>query len=454
MMDSIFLGDSQTFLGTIATLTILCVFSEKNSGNFIISVLDGIKERIKVQIEQLKTNTNMSISLPKSYDLLQYFLGRSNIESDLNNEGLKLLRDISAKQAELKTQYVMNVEFKKDALMGQTRRAKEQFLAPLYTFLFCIVIFVFDELLRFPFSSKEWMISGMALFIFYSYLFWTIVWINFFVTHRVGYNKREKPFIPRWLMEEWNRVCRWTRNFGCSKTFFLRTSLCVLIVLLCIFCAHSYSKISAGIMILGLSMPIFIKGYSRINYLFNEGDYSPLFLVGHFAALFVLSFLLVSEIHLFVHYDSSYSNILIPYEDFFWMKCSALGFALFNGIIFPFLFPFLCYSSLYTMAKKNARKTKKEQKRLLKEFELQLDSLCAKIPSPISEPQKVKEHLHSEQEENNDLYKYCQEYDRLKGVKIVDFCQQNGLDVYTFKNYRKEYILRNDRNLCTKPKLL
>lgn len=106
-MDSIFLGDSQTFLGTIATLTILCVFSEKNSGNFIISVLDGIKERIKVQIAQLKTNTDMS--LPKSYDLLQYFLGRSNIESDLNNEGLKLLRDISAKQTELKTQYVMNV---------------------------------------------------------------------------------------------------------------------------------------------------------------------------------------------------------------------------------------------------------------------------------------------------------------------------------------------------------
>ena len=73
-MESIFLGDSQTFLGTIATLTILCVFSEKGSGNFIVSVLEGIKERIEKQIEQLKKNTDMD--LPQSVQLLRYFLDK------------------------------------------------------------------------------------------------------------------------------------------------------------------------------------------------------------------------------------------------------------------------------------------------------------------------------------------------------------------------------------------
>lgn len=439
MMDSVFLADSQTFLGTIATLTILCVFSEEGSGNFITSVLKGIKERIEKQIELLKNNTNMS--LPQSYKLLEYFLKETNTKSDLNSEGLKLLRNISAKQGELKTRYIMNVEFKKDTLMEQISNAKEQFLAPLYTFLFCIVIFVFDELLRFSFWGKEWMVSGMALFIFYSYLFWMIVWINFFVTHRVGYKKREKTLVPRKLMEGWNRLCLWTRNFGCSKSFFLRTLLCVIILLLCIILAYSYSKISVGIMIFGLSFPILIKGYSRINYLFNEGDYSHLFLIGHFAAIFLLSYLLVSEIHLFVYSDSSYSNILIPYEDFFWMKCSVLYFALFNGIIFPFLFPFLCYNSLYVRAKKNARKTKKEQKRLFEEFKPLLDDFCAKILSPVSESQEMKEYLYSEQEKNIAFYKYCQEYKKLKGVRIVDFCRQKGIDASAFKEYRKQYFL-------------
>ena len=97
-MESIFLGDSQTFLGTIATLTILCVFSEQDSSNFIVSVLKGIRERIEKQIRQLKENTSME--LPDSIQLLQYFLGNANVESELNNKGVQILREISVKENE------------------------------------------------------------------------------------------------------------------------------------------------------------------------------------------------------------------------------------------------------------------------------------------------------------------------------------------------------------------
>jgi len=118
-MESIFLGDSQTFLGTIATLTILCVFSEQDSSNFIVSVLKGIRERIEKQIRQLKENTSME--LPDSIQLLQYFLGNANVESELNNKGVQILREISVKENELKAQYTMNVEFKKDELFEQIK---------------------------------------------------------------------------------------------------------------------------------------------------------------------------------------------------------------------------------------------------------------------------------------------------------------------------------------------
>lgn len=88
------------------------------------------------------------MDLPQSVQLLRYFLDKSNVESELNNEGLKILRDISVKEGELKAQYTLEVEFKKDVLVDQIKGAKEQFLAPLYTFLFCLIAFVFDELLH------------------------------------------------------------------------------------------------------------------------------------------------------------------------------------------------------------------------------------------------------------------------------------------------------------------
>jgi len=440
-MDSIFLGDSQTFLGTIATLTILCVFSEQDSGNFIVSVLKGIRERIEKQIKLLKENTNMV--LPESIQLLQYFLGQTNVESEQNNEGVQILREIAVKENELKSQYTMRVEFRKDELFRQIKDAKEQFLAPLYTFLYCLIVFVFDELLRVSHIGKEWLVSGMALFTFYSYLFWTVIWVKFFVTHRVGYRKREKSFIPECLMNEWNDISLRVRNSGCSWSFILRVASCLLVIIACILLAHDNPNVSIGILIAGLSIPVFVKGYSRVNCFFDNGDYSHLFLVGHFAALFVLSFLLTFVIHYIVHYDVSFKHILIPYENFLWMKSSVLCFALFNGIVFPFLFPFLCYNSLYVHAKKIARNTKKEQKKIIKGLESRLKALYAKDLSPqlVGNQEKAVD-LGLEEKGENDFGKYYQEYEneKQKGIKIIDFCQEKGIDVSAFREYRKKRL--------------
>lgn len=104
-MNSIFLENSQTFLGTIATLTILCVFSKQDSGNFIVLVLEGIRKQMEKQINLLKENTDME--LPGSIRLLQFFLGKANIESELDNEGFQILREIRLKENELKSQYTI-----------------------------------------------------------------------------------------------------------------------------------------------------------------------------------------------------------------------------------------------------------------------------------------------------------------------------------------------------------
>lgn len=430
-MESIFLGDSQTFLGTIATLTILCVFSEQDSSNFIVSVLKGIRERIEKQIRQLKENTSME--LPDSIQLLQYFLGNANVESELNNKGVQILREIFVKENELKAQYTMNVEFKKDELFEQIKKSEEQFLAPLYSFLFCLVIFVFDELLRVHFVGKEWLVSGMALFTFYSYLFWLIIWIKFFVIHRAGYKKREKTFIPERLMKRWNEISLLVRHWGCSKSFTLRLACFLLFFVVCfLLAAHCNSKISMFILVVGLSIPVLIKGYSRVNCFFDEEDYSHLFLVGHFVAIFILSFLLAIVIHLFVDYDHSFKSLLIPYENFLWMKYSVLCFALLNGIVFPFLFPFLCYNSLYIHAKKTARMTKREQDEFVNSLTPRLKDFCESILSSKS--------AGSKEEEISVFERHYQEYTDLKGVKIVDFCRKKGIDVVAFREYRRKRL--------------
>ena len=435
-MKLVFLENSQTFLGTIATLTILCVFSEQGSGNFIVWVLKGIRERIEKQIKKLKENTN--IELPESIQLLQYFLGKTSIESEPDNEGVQILREISVKENELKSQYTMNVEFKKDELFEQIKDAKEQFLAPFYTFLFCLIVFVFDELLCISFISKDLLVSGMALFTFYSYLFWTIMWVKFFVTHRVEYKKREETFISYRFVEKWNNISLRLRNCGCSKGFVFRTSLFVIIVILCIVWAHYIaSEISVVIFVMGLFIPVFVKGYSRINYSFDKEDYSYLFLVGHFAAIFILSFLLAFVIHVFVNYDISFNYILIPYENFLWMKFLVLNFALFNGIVFPFLFPFFRYNSLYVHAKKIARKTQKEQKRFIQELNPKLKEF---LLSKSVKSQEKEIDFHSNEKGKKDFEKYYQEYEKLKDVKIVDFCRKKGLDVLDFKKYRRERL--------------
>ena len=64
------------------------------------------------------------MELPDSIQLLQYFLGNANVESELNNKGVQILREISVKENELKAQYTMNVEFKKDELFEQIKNRR------------------------------------------------------------------------------------------------------------------------------------------------------------------------------------------------------------------------------------------------------------------------------------------------------------------------------------------
>ncbi len=85
------LGGSQTFLGIMATLTILCILH--NDGNFITKMLSLVQKRIQDQIDIL---SQVKVSQPESteWNFLMYFLSNDK-KDDLHEEGARVMRDIN-----------------------------------------------------------------------------------------------------------------------------------------------------------------------------------------------------------------------------------------------------------------------------------------------------------------------------------------------------------------------
>lgn len=83
------LGSSQTFLGTLTTLIILCIFANEN--NFIYKILDNVVGNFQEEIEKLRVNTNFENVINSSdYKLLTRVVGNEKEDEALKKEGTKL----------------------------------------------------------------------------------------------------------------------------------------------------------------------------------------------------------------------------------------------------------------------------------------------------------------------------------------------------------------------------
>jgi|InofroStandDraft_1065614.scaffolds.fasta_scaffold01330_34 hypothetical protein len=223
----VFLGGSQTFLGVLATLTILCVFA--NSGNFIMEILKDVSNRIEEQVEKLKEGVkNDPIQKSDQFALLKYYI-ESTDTSPLKEQGAKLLREINSKFQALKIDN-MGMEYGKESFLKGTKESKELLLAPFYTFLFCVVIFLYDEVLRcrFLISVHDKIISSMAIFICLSYVYWGIVWVNFILSQK--FENSDSNHVLR--VTHWHKkFAAWVTGLGVMKAFFVRLLICVVFLL-------------------------------------------------------------------------------------------------------------------------------------------------------------------------------------------------------------------------------
>ena len=136
------LGGSQTFLGTLATIIILFILEDKS--NLIKTVLDEIRTRIEGQLSLLKkTKTSYDeIYETSDYKLLKLSLERDTLDAELRNEILETISDISSQKSDFSTMF-LSVESNDKQLLNNISDAKEKNLAPLYTLLFTLCIFIF-----------------------------------------------------------------------------------------------------------------------------------------------------------------------------------------------------------------------------------------------------------------------------------------------------------------------
>lgn len=370
------LGDSQTLLGIIATLTILCIFH--NGSNFITEMLSLVQKRIQ---DQIKILSKVNVSQPESteWNFLMYFLSNDK-KDELHEEGARVMRDINSRIDAKSIEY-MGLEGANKPFLDRVSKCAEHIMAPFYSFLYCLLVFVYDEALRSAIPGKEWMLSSLAVFTFFSYVLWILVWAHFFRSNSAGYRHIHQP---KWMCACLKKCSLFVESKGYVYALGIRIAICVCFLLLALglvgFLPDSAELGAKAVFVMALMGPGLIIGFAR--YLAKEGkpDYTHVLMGSHLVIAWIVSMVLAALVHVAVDFFPHLKICLFECNDLMVLKFFILFFALMNGIIFPFLFPYFSYIVLYRDVKRKVALAEKDVAQMHEENDQELKEFCKKIP--------------------------------------------------------------------------
>ena len=205
------LGGSQTFVGILATLVILCI--AQNANNFMFEVLKDIKEEIVRYTKKLKPTISLD-SIKESSDYKSLFLFTENKkQKGEEDEFCKVCKEAVAKidiakfslQSKLTNWDKTVIDFA-DAIENK----KEQQKGPMFAFAYCIVVFICDELLRCSYITfNQELLVVLSLFTGYVTIYWIVKWLVFML--RDDYTKQEVDASKSNIVK---RSLRWVISLG------------------------------------------------------------------------------------------------------------------------------------------------------------------------------------------------------------------------------------------------
>lgn len=371
------LGGSQTFLGIIATLTILCILH--NDGNFITKMLSLVYDRIKKEIGELSKKVKVAQSDSTEWKLLMLFLSNDK-QDELHEEGARVMRDINSRIDEKSIEY-MGLEVTNKPFLDHVSTCSEHIMAPFYSFLYCLLVFIYDEVLRSGIPGKDWILSSLAIFTFFSFVLWTLVWTHFFRSNSVGYQHIQRPKKICDFLKKCSSFVGGLGNIGASG---VRIMVCVFFLLLALGGIGFFTGLSEwgakAVLVMALLLPGLFIGLAK--YLAKEGkpEYTHVVIASHIFIAWVVSMVFAFLIHGTVDYFPHLEGCLFEYDSLMLLKFFILFFALMNGIIFPFLFPYISYMALYGDVKRKVALAKEDVAKMHEENNQKLKEFCEKIP--------------------------------------------------------------------------
>lgn len=368
------LGDSQTFLGVLATIVLLFIYTDK-SINVILRLLEEVEKKFSIQLESLKENKVFN----KCQDLFS-IVEKENENQELKEDGKKLASDIMAEYVRWQHNFLSASNYK--TFSEKIGKAQEIKLAPLYTVLFCLTVFIYDELLN-HFGSTDtlfssFLLSSLAIFILLSFLLWILLWsifvINFHNTEDNAEKETRKKKFTKWIDIDNNKYIN-SKHF-ILKTYIIRPLLLLVYFIVVIYFCHIFcSSSTIVIVILGIVLPTILKGILRTHIRRKKGGYTELFVCGHYIVMILMAILFTATILFFVRLWNSADLMLFSTAGCQWFKLFIFIFVLLNGIICPFMIPYGTYYYLYRDSKKKAEE---DNKKLEDKFLKRIKELCEK----------------------------------------------------------------------------
>lgn len=362
------LGKSQTFVGVLSTLLILCI--TRNENNFILDVLKKIKSQVVSYIKGLKPDSFFEEFSSSEFKLLKQFLGNTSNQTSHKSLYQECVNQIIIYQS-LASSYQQRFtqwDMKADSFAKRIENKEEQLMAPLSIFAYSIIVFAYDELLRSSYIPyKFFFLQSLAIFSILVFVFWTIRWIVFFSSDK----ENKTP----------NKVVRFFTGLriGVQLLCHILLTFLLYVIWLLFIKGNFLYDIDSILLQLVWFLPFLLIGFIHISNRKSDNNIVCMHYVNHLMYFFVFSFFITVILRsgLNLDLDKFCKDELFG----FFLKLIIILNILLYGLVFPFIMPLISYYMMYVIARLRIYWIKIQVWNDRRKYQKQLKDLAKKIPS-------------------------------------------------------------------------